>query len=96
MASEFRNDRGESDSTRVQERLQEAKDYAFLIYSVREHKVGSEKRFERGFILCACRETGHGSGVGGLSGGCLFMGLPVLYAIREPSGVICLIDTLSI
>ena len=44
VASEFRKHRGESDPTRVQERLQEAKDYAFLIDSVREHKVGSEKR----------------------------------------------------
>ncbi len=40
VASEFRKHKGESDTTTVQERLQEAKDYAFLIDSVREHKVG--------------------------------------------------------
>ncbi len=41
VASEFRKHRGEADPARVEQQLQLAKDYAFLITSVKEHKVWS-------------------------------------------------------
>ncbi len=57
IASEFRKHRDDTDASRIQQHLQLAKDYAFLITSVREHKVracthaGYQNRLEA-FLGC--------------------------------------------
>ena len=45
VVAEFRKHAGESDPSRQSELLQHARNYAFLLRSVREHKVGSTAPF---------------------------------------------------